>query len=66
VRKVTLPASVPWILTGLVEGMDPVGAMELGLASGSLVATGLGSDAGLTDRSGLESFMATTARNPLP
>ncbi|TPW15126.1 MAG: hypothetical protein FD127_976 [Acidimicrobiaceae bacterium] len=53
-------------LTGLVEGMDPVGAMELGLASGSLVATGLGSDAGLTDRSGLESFMATTARNPLP
>ena len=32
---------------GLVEGVDVVEAAERGLACGSLVATGLGSDAGL-------------------
>lgn len=52
-------------LAGLVEGRDPVAAMELGLATGSIVATGLGSDAGLTDRAGLDLFMATTSRHPV-
>ncbi|MCJ7781342.1 MAG: sugar kinase [Acidimicrobiia bacterium] len=49
-------------VVGLTEGMDPEGAMELGVASGSLVATGLGSDAGITDRAGLTRFMAETPR----
>lgn len=49
-------------VTGLVEGMDAEGAMELGVACGSLVATGLGSDAGITDRDGLNRFMAETPR----
>jgi len=37
------------MLTGLLMGCDPVDAAWLGVACGSLVATGLGSDAGLTD-----------------
>ncbi len=49
-------------IVGLAEGLDPQGAMELGVASGSLVATGLGSDAGITDRDGLSRFMAETPR----
>ena len=36
------------MLTGLLLGCDPVDAAWLGVACGSLVATGLGSDAGLT------------------
>ncbi len=36
------------MLTGLLLGCDPVDAAWLGSACGSLVATGLGSDAGLT------------------
>lgn len=52
-------------IAGLVEGLDPVDAMELGIASGSIVATGLGSDAGLTDRDGLNRFMAVTPRRSL-
>jgi len=36
------------LLTGLLLGCDPVDAAWLGVACGSLVATGLGSDAGLT------------------
>ncbi|MFF5989990.1 carbohydrate kinase family protein [Prauserella flavalba] len=49
-------------ITGLVEGASEETALELGLACGSLVATGLGSDAGLTDRAALTRFMATTPR----
>ena len=49
-------------IAGLVEGLDPIGAMEIGVASGSMVATGLGSDAGITDRDGLNRFMAETPR----
>lgn len=49
-------------ITGLVEGLDPIEAMEIGIASGSMVATGLGSDAGITDRNGLNRFMAETPR----
>jgi sugar/nucleoside kinase (ribokinase family) len=37
------------MLTGLLLGCDPVDAAWLGAACGSLVATGLGSDAGLID-----------------
>ena len=41
---------------------DPVAAVEMGAAAGSLVATGLGSDAGLTDRDGLDAFMGTATK----
>ena len=37
------------MITGLLLGRDPVDAARLGLACGALVATGLGSDAGITD-----------------
>jgi len=37
------------MLTGLLLGCDPLDAAWLGVACGSLVATGLGSDAGITD-----------------
>ena len=36
------------MLAGLLLGADPVDAAWLGVACGSLVATGLGSDAGIT------------------
>lgn len=36
-------------ISGLVEGLDVVDAAERGLVCGNLVATGLGSDAGLVD-----------------
>ncbi len=52
-------------IVGLSEGLDPVGAMEIGVASGSLVATGLGSDAGITDRAGLDRFMQETPRRAM-
>jgi sugar/nucleoside kinase (ribokinase family) len=53
-------------ITGLLEGRDPVAAAELGLAAGSIVATGLGSDAGITDRPALDGFAATTPRLTVP
>ncbi|MCP3995570.1 MAG: sugar kinase [bacterium] len=49
-------------IAGLVEGRDVEGAMELGVASGSMVATGLGSDAGITDRASVSAFMETTPK----
>ena len=49
-------------ITGLAEGRDPLAATELGVAAGSCVATGLGSDAGLTTRAALDAFMASTDR----
>lgn len=49
-------------IAGLLEGREPAAAAELGVACGSLVTTGLGSDAGLIDRDGLERFMAATPR----
>lgn len=52
-------------ITALLDGAAPAEAAELGLAAGSIVATGLGSDAGLTDRAGLDDFMATTPRASL-
>ncbi|WP_020501385.1 carbohydrate kinase family protein [Sciscionella marina] len=49
-------------ITALLDGADLEQAAELGLAAGSLVATGLGSDAGITDRFGLDQFATTTTR----
>jgi sugar/nucleoside kinase (ribokinase family) len=49
-------------IAGMVEGRDVVEAMEIGVASGSMVATGLGSDAGIVDRASLEAFRATTPK----
>ncbi|MEN8040255.1 MAG: sugar kinase [Actinomycetota bacterium] len=49
-------------IAGLVEGLDPLEAVAIGIASGSIVATGLGSDAGITDRAGLDRFMRDTPR----
>lgn len=49
-------------IAGLSEGMDPGDAVQVGVAAGSCVATGLGSDAGLTTRQGLASFMQSTPR----
>ena len=49
-------------IAGLVEGLDIEGAMEIGIASGSMVATGLGSDAGIVDRASLDAFMASTPK----
>ncbi|MBK0418408.1 sugar kinase [Leucobacter sp. CSA1] len=51
-------------IAALVEGHGAREAVELGVACGSLVATGLGSDAGLTDRNALLRFVRTAARRP--
>lgn len=47
-------------ITGLLEGMSDRDALRLGIAAGSCVATGLGSDAGLTTRTALSEFMAAS------
>ena len=47
------------LLTGLLLGADPVDAAWLGVACGSLVATGLGSDAGLADLSQAVGWLRT-------
>ena len=44
-------------IAGLLEGKGDREALRLGVAAGSCVATGLGSDAGLTTRAALEDFM---------
>ena len=49
-------------IAGMVEGMEVVDAMELGVAAGSMVATGLGSDAGITDRASVTAFQASTPK----
>jgi sugar/nucleoside kinase (ribokinase family) len=46
-------------VAGLAEGLDLEGACRLGAATAALVATGLGSDAGVRDRKQIERFMAT-------
>jgi sugar/nucleoside kinase (ribokinase family) len=45
------------LLTGLLLGAGPVDAAWLGVACGSLVATGLGSDAGIEDLSQVLEFL---------
>lgn len=49
-------------ISGLLSGLDPIGAAERGLACGSLVATGLGSDAGIIDLVQVEAFRTTQPR----
>ncbi len=44
-------------ITGLAEGLTDEDALRLGVAAGSCVATGLGSDAGLTTRFDLQVFL---------
>jgi sugar/nucleoside kinase (ribokinase family) len=46
------------MITGLLLGCDPVDAARLGTACGALVATGLGSDAGITSLGDVISFLA--------
>ena len=49
-------------VVGLVDGLDLEAACRLGAATAALVATGLGSDAGVTDRAQVETFMATAGK----
>lgn len=49
------------MITGLLLGRDPVSAAMIGLACGALVATGLGSDAGITDLEQVLSFLGGTS-----
>jgi sugar/nucleoside kinase (ribokinase family) len=49
-------------VAGLVEGLDLEAACRLGAATAALVATGLGSDAGVIDRAQVEAFMAKAER----
>ena len=51
-------------IAGLAEGLDLERACRLGSAAAALVATGLGSDAGVRDRAQVESFIATTPTYP--
>ena len=46
-------------LVGLLRGCEPVDAARLGVACGSLVATGLGSDAGIESLPQVLEFLAT-------
>jgi sugar/nucleoside kinase (ribokinase family) len=48
------------LLAGLLLGVPPLDAAWLGLACGSLVATGLGSDAGIEDFGQVLDFLART------
>jgi sugar/nucleoside kinase (ribokinase family) len=43
-------------ISGLLDGLDLIDAADRGLACGSLVATGLGSDAGILDLAQVEEF----------
>ncbi|NIZ92064.1 carbohydrate kinase family protein [Kineococcus rubinsiae] len=49
-------------VSGLLAGLDELAAAERGLACGSLVATGLGSDAGIVDLTQVEEFARTQPR----
>ncbi len=49
-------------VSGLLSGMSAVEAAERGLACGSLVATGLGSDAGIRDLDHVAQFQGSTPR----
>lgn len=49
-------------IKGLLEGCDALDAAELGVAAGSTVATGLGSNAGITDRDALGEFARSASR----
>ena len=48
------------LLAGLLAGATPLDAAWLGLACGALVATGLGSDAGIEDLGQVLDFLSGT------
>ena len=48
------------LLAGLLLGVAPLDAAWLGIACGSLVATGLGSDAGIEDFGQVLNFLSRT------
>jgi sugar/nucleoside kinase (ribokinase family) len=48
------------LIAGVVEKMSPTDAVQLGVACGSLVATGLGSDAGIIDRAQVDAFASAS------
>jgi sugar/nucleoside kinase (ribokinase family) len=48
------------LLAGLLLGATPVDAAWLGIACGALVATGLGSDAGIENLGQVADFLART------
>jgi len=52
-------------ISGLITGLSLVDAAERGLACGSLVATGLGSDAGIVDLKQVEEFRATQPKSTI-
>ena len=52
------------MITGLLLGASPVDAAWLGVACGSLVATGLGSDAGITGLGQVIEFLRAAAPGP--
>jgi sugar/nucleoside kinase (ribokinase family) len=52
------------LITGLLAGAGPVDAAWLGVACGSLVATGLGSDAGITGLDQVLEFLGGHAPGP--
>jgi len=52
------------LLTGLLLGVSAVDAAWLGVACGALVATGLGSDAGITGLDQVVRFLAAAAPGP--
>lgn len=49
-------------ISGLLDGLDIYAAAERGLACGSLVATGLGSDSGIVDKAQVLEFIRTQPR----
>ena len=49
-------------ISGILDGLDLHDAAERGLACGSLVATGLGSDAGIVDLAQVEAFRTSHPR----
>lgn len=49
-------------ISGMLDGLDLATAAERGLACGSLVATGLGSDAGIVDLAQVEEFRTSHPR----
>ena len=49
-------------ISGLIGGLGLERAVDRGLACGSLVATGLGSDAGIVDLAQVEAFQKTAER----
>jgi sugar/nucleoside kinase (ribokinase family) len=52
------------LIAGLLLGASPVDAARLGVACGALVATGLGSDAGITNLDQVLSFLAQSSPGP--